>query len=241
MSKRKSKVFAVVPAAGSGSRMNSSTNKQFLQLGNIPIIIRTLLAFEKSPFIDGIYAIAAKQETGRLLELCKKHKISKISAVVPGGLTRQDSVRYALDRISEDICAKDLSDIYVLIHDGARPFVTEDIIRRCIGKAREKSACAAGVPFKDTVKAVGDDNRIVKTLPRENCIAIQTPQAFLFPLIYDLHIMAASEGEIFTDDTALCEFYGKEAYIVEGSFSNIKITTPEDLLYGQVILNGLES
>ncbi len=254
----KSKFYAVIPAAGSGSRMKSDKNKQFLELSGIPVIIRTLLVFQNSPLISGIVISARDSEKDELKDLCEKYKITKLIGIVAGGDTRQKSVRNSLSFLAEKItfgdpddaenlpgdisspsnssCESSLTNSFVLIHDGARPFVTDDIIARCTDCVVDKKACGAGVLVKDTIKQAGNENVIEKTLDRSSLWAIQTPQAFALDDILALHNKAGLENADFTDDTALYEYYGHKAFMVEGSYNNIKITTPEDLLLGEIIL-----
>jgi len=262
-----SKFYAIIPAAGSGSRMKSDKNKQFLELSGIPVIIRTLLVFQNSPLISGIVVSARETEKAELYALCEKYNVTKLTGIVTGGDTRQKSVKNSLLFLAEKItsglisnkslsgdnschsnsycensscenssCDCSLSDTFVLIHDGARPFVTEDIIVRCADCVIAKKACGAGVLVKDTIKQTGNENIIERTLDRSNLWAIQTPQTFALDDILALHNKADSDNVNFTDDTALYEYYGHKAFMVEGSYSNIKITTPEDLLLGEIIL-----
>lgn len=279
-------ICAIIPAAGQGSRMKSSVNKQFIDLCGVPVIIRTLLAFEESPMIDSIVAVTRDSEREELRLLCVKYKITKLLGIAYGGDTRQDSVRNALEFMSnvqsrkkhvfnesvneiysnytqnnlnnhDSIASQesknkrlntskssdkvlipfDPESCYVLIHDGARPFVSKDIIKRSLEAVSKYKACGVGVPVKDTIKKVTSDMKILETLPRENLWAIQTPQSFHFPLISKLHQKAFDDRLQFTDDTSLAEHYGESTYMVQGDYQNIKITTPEDLLYGEMILN----
>ncbi len=238
------RIYGVIPAAGQGSRMGvGKANKQFLELQGIPVLIRTLLAFEQSPRIDGIAVVANPSDRVCIQALCEQYRITKLIGIAAGGETRQDSVRNALEFLSDYLGGKNLpgSDKkdYVLIHDGARPFVSNAIIERCIDGAIRYHACGAGVPVKDTIKQVRPDGTIFHTPPREELWAIQTPQAFLLSLIEPLHRKAFREGLSFTDDTAIAEHYGEKVHMVTGGYQNIKITTPEDLLYGEVLLRNL--
>ena len=239
--------YAVIPAAGSGSRMKSGKNKQFLELAGIPVIARTLTVFENSPLISKIVVSARDSEKDELIKICKEFNITKLSGVVSGGETRQMSVRNSLLFLAEkitsrsfdnfdSICDNMLSNSYVFIHDGARPFVSNETIVACADCVVSKKACGAGVLVKDTIKQTTSENEIAKTLDRSNLWAIQTPQAFSLDNILALHNKAYEEKKDFTDDTALCEYYGQKAFMVEGSYNNIKITTPEDLLLGEIIL-----
>ncbi|MHB1484757.1 MAG: 2-C-methyl-D-erythritol 4-phosphate cytidylyltransferase [Saccharofermentanales bacterium] len=243
----KKHIFAIIPAAGQGSRMGARTNKQFLELLGIPVIIRTLLAFEKSAAIDGILVVTNLHEQETLESLCRKYSITKLIGVTFGGETRQDSVRNALRFLISYTGSRkpviSVDDCRVLIHDGARPFVSEEVIRRCVEGVEKHDACGAGVKVKDTIKiADPESGLIIKTLPREQLWAIQTPQAFSLPLIERLHIKAFSEKLSFTDDLSIAEHYGENVYIIDGDYRNIKITTPDDLEIGEFLIknNGLK-
>lgn len=230
----KRRVFAIIPAAGRGDRMGADRNKQFLELGGVPILARTLQIFEKSHLIDDIVIVTNASEKQIIQNLCKEYNITKCTGIATGGVTRQDSVRNALSLLSGSMPG---NDGLVLIHDGARPFVSEEVIKRCIDGLKYHHACGAGVRVKDTIKQVREDGRIMNTPPRKELWAIQTPQAFLFSLIEKLHNRAFADSLSFTDDCAVAEYYGISVYMVEGEYQNIKITTQEDLLYGEVLLN----
>ena len=237
-------VYAIIPAAGQGSRMGMpGQNKQFLELGGMPVLARTLLAFEHSPYIDGIVVVSGPSETGQILSMCTKYHIGKLLGIAEGGATRQDSVRHALEFLGAFLSSiqspRDHAGDYVLIHDGARPFISDEVILRCIRAVKIYHACGAGVMVKDTIKQVAKDGRILRTPPREGLWAIQTPQAFLLSMIGPLHQRAFEENLSFTDDTAIAEHYGETVHMVPGDYQNIKITTPEDLLYGEVLLKSI--
>ncbi len=238
--KKREWIYAVIPAAGQGVRMGAdSPCKQFLELQGIPILIRTLLVFEKFPAIDGIVVAIGPAETELLKALCEKYRITKLIGIAPGGKTRQESVRGALGFLSGHLPPKKIpvTSTLVLIHDGARPFVTEEIIKNSIEGVKKYRACGAGVPVKDTIKQVHLDGRIIHTPSREALWAIQTPQAFDFTLIERLHEKAFLERRAFTDDCAIAEFFGQEVRIVMGDYRNIKITTPEDMICGEALIN----
>jgi 2-C-methyl-D-erythritol 4-phosphate cytidylyltransferase len=244
-------VFALVPAAGIGTRMNTPVSKQFIELGGIPVIIRTLLAFERSELIDGIVVSARICEQKQIQRLANEYHISKLLGIARGGTTRQDSVRNGLNHLIKLLKA-DQSDSmppcpknsYVLIHDGARPFVTAKIIEDSICCVKRHKACGVGVPTKDTIKRVdegnGSERVILETLRRDSLWVIQTPQSFSLPLIRNLHRKAFQDGLVCTDDTSLAEHYDRKCLMIEGDYRNIKITTPEDILFGELILKQLE-
>lgn len=225
-----SKVTAIVLAAGSGSRMNSSTKKQFMELKGKPVIWYSLFAFEKSS-IDQIILVTGEEDVEYCREkIIKQYGFDKVSDVVSGGSERYDSVYNGL-KVSE-------GDI-VLIHDGARPLINEEIISRCIDCAKKTGACVAGMPVKDTVKIVGDDNIIESTPDRKNIWITQTPQAFNGKMIKEAYEnMKQSESANITDDAMVVEnFTDNKVCFVEGSYENIKITTPEDISVAEVFLD----
>lgn len=244
-------VFAIIPAAGCGSRMNTTINKQFIELCGIPVIIRTLLAFEHSNLIDGIIVSARASDQTELLRLCESYKISKLLGVAKGGITRQDSVRNSLNYLAKlpktNLNHSDSynpAHTYVLIHDGARPFVTPQIIEDSVCMVKRYKSCGIGIPVKDTIKRIKTQSEsehiILETLPRDTLWAIQTPQSFSFQLIRHLHRMAFKDGLTFTDDTAIAEHYNRKTIIIPGDYRNIKITTPEDILYGEFFLKNFQ-
>lgn len=223
---------AIIVAAGKGTRMNSKINKQFLELKGKPVLYYTLKVFEDNEFIDSIILVLSKNE----IEYCKKnvldkYKIKKVIKVVQGGPTRQNSVVNGL------LAAKG-SDI-VLIHDGARPFVNDEMIEKGIKYAETYEACACGVNPKDTIKVRGRDNFAIDTLKREELFSVQTPQCFKYDLILNTHQKALKDKFQATDDTSIVEMYNHKVYLYEGSYSNIKITTPDDLIIGEKILENI--
>lgn len=238
----KEKITAIVLAAGQGKRMNSKIQKQYMLLNNYPILYYSLLCFEKS-FVDDIVLVVGKGEE----EYCKenfidKYGFKKVRAIVEGGKERYHSVARGIGAITWD-CD------YCMIHDGARPFVTEDILSRAIETAIETKACVVGMPVKDTVKIV-DDNKDVESTPvRAKVWQVQTPQTFEYNLIkksYQKLIKEEEEllskGISITDDAMVVEYFTKtKVRLVEGNYENIKITTPDDLNIGEQILSKREN
>ncbi|MBX4258470.1 2-C-methyl-D-erythritol 4-phosphate cytidylyltransferase [Clostridium estertheticum] len=213
---------AIILAAGKGKRMGKSINKQYLNIKGYPILYYTLEAFSKSNFIDEIIVVAAEAEVDYCNEqIIKKYKFSKVKSVVSGGKERQYSVLNGLKAVTN--CE------IVLIHDGARPFVNEDIIRNAIIYANLYGAAACGVQPKDTIKIKDSSGFSIKTLKREVLFCVQTPQAFRYNLILECHEKVNREGIKVTDDTIVVEQYGNKVYLYDGSYDNIKVTTPEDL------------
>lgn len=226
------KSIALIPAAGMGKRMGASINKQYLQLNGMPIVARTISAFEHSPLIDAIYLVIPAEE----IPYCREYVVeacgfSKVAAIIPGGRERQNSVMNGLMAMRGAV----LDDDVVLIHDGVRPLVTERIIRESIETARNHDGALVAVPAKDTIKTVAD-GIVTGTPDRATLWQAQTPQAFRFNVIYAAHQAAETDRFTGTDDASLVERSGGQVHIVRGDYCNIKITTPEDLLLAEAFL-----
>lgn len=221
-------VSAIVLAGGRGKRMGNAQSKQYIQVNGKPILYYTLKQFIKNNFIDKVILVVPEDEK----DYCKSQVLDKykltVDKIVAGGKERQDSVYNALNELEN-------SDI-VLIHDGARPFVSQRIIKDAIKYAKIYKAAAPGVMPKDTIKIKNEDNFSVDTLKRSSLVAIQTPQAFDFNLIYKCHKEIKNKGIMVTDDTSAVELFGSKVYIYEGDYTNIKITTPEDLILADYFL-----
>lgn len=220
----------LIPAAGMGRRMGASINKQYLQLAGRPILAHTLALFEHSPEIDRIVVISPPEE----IDYCRREVVTafgfrKIEAVIAGGVERQDSVRNGLRHLGDQ--AQDL----VLIHDGVRPFFPAGLVAEVIRVAAEVGGCVVGVPVKDTVKEVAD-GRILATPERARLWLAQTPQAFPCTVVRAAHEKALADGFRGTDDASLVERLGAPVAMLAGSYRNIKITTPEDLVLAQAFL-----
>ena len=224
------KVIAIVPAAGSGSRMGTAVKKQYLQLADKPVIMHTLAVLEQCPEIDGIVMVVAPGEVAFCQEMIDQgNTLSKIMAVVPGGSHRQTSVYNGL-------CALPQDTELVLIHDGARPLIRPREIAEVIRVAREIGAAALAVPLKDTIKVVDERGIVMATPRRETLWAVQTPQVFRFSLILQAHRRALDTGMLATDDCALIEALGSPVQLVAGSYENLKKTTPEDLVLAEAFI-----
>lgn len=226
---------AIVLAAGKGKRMKSDISKQFMELNGKPVLYYSLAAFEKSR-VDRIILVTGEAD----IEYCRKEIVEKygfrkVAGIVAGGKERYDSVW-------EGLQAAEGSD-YVLIHDGARAFIDQGTIERCMRDVLENRACVAAVPVKDTIKVVDRNLMGTKTPDRSTLWTIQTPQVFEQPLIYEAYRRLALEQETgmapsVTDDTMVAEYYmGVPSHMVMGSYYNIKVTTPEDLILGKAILD----
>ncbi|WP_394141285.1 2-C-methyl-D-erythritol 4-phosphate cytidylyltransferase [Cytobacillus oceanisediminis] len=217
----------ILPAAGQGKRMGAGKNKLLLVIGEIPVFIHTLRVFENDSECTGIYLAINPQDEEEMRVLLKEHNITKVIAMVPGGEERQHSVYNAVKAVA--------GEGIVLVHDAARPFISQDLLRPLVKMAEEKGAAVLAVPLKDTVKKA-DGNLITETLERSCLWAVQTPQAFRIPVLLEAHQKAEVERFLGTDDASLVERLGKEVVIVEGSYDNIKLTTPEDLYFAEAII-----
>lgn len=226
----KQKYAAIVLAAGSGKRMTSQVHKQYLIIQDRPVLYYSLKAFEDSAVDEIVLVVGKGEEEFCRKEIVDKYGISKVKAIVEGGKERYHSVFEGLKQTSD-------AD-YVLIHDGARPFVNQDIIRRCMQEVQKYQACVVGMPVKDTIKIADEEGYAKQTPDRKNVWMIQTPQTFSYALIYEAYEeMLKTEDTAITDDAMVLErIKGKKSKLIEGSYRNIKITTPEDLLIANVYL-----
>lgn len=224
------RITAIILAAGTGSRMNSNVHKQYMSLMEKPVLYYSLNAFEKSRVTDIVLVTGAGEEEYCRREIVERYDIQKVSAIVEGGKERYHSVY-------EGLKAAEGAD-YVLIHDGARPLVTEDIIARSIDAVRECRACVAGMPVKDTIKVVDEYGVAKETPDRSTLWLMQTPQSFSYTLISDAYKkLLALDNPVVTDDAMVLEkASGQKVRVIKGSYRNIKITTPEDLIAAEAYL-----
>ena len=223
----KKKVSAVIVSAGNSSRMGG-INKQFLEIGNMSVIARSISVFQNCSLINEIVVVTRENDIKAIKDIVEKHKFSKVSAVVKGGETRQLSVYNGVKATSLD------SD-YVAIHDGARPLVTEKVIKDTLSVAFDCGAATTGVKVKDTIKVVNENNEIIDTPDRSVMRAVQTPQIFAKDLYLNA-VKSVPDSKNFTDDCMLTEAYGKTVEFVDGDYENIKITTPEDVALAESYL-----
>lgn len=221
------KISAVIVAGGRGRRMGADMNKVFLRLGGMEIIARTLTAFERCPDIGEIIIVTGAADMERVRSIAGRYNIKKTAAIVEGGAERQNSVYNGLRAASGDFAA---------IHDGARCLITPEEISAVVHDATVFGAAALGVKVKDTLKSIDDAGNITGTPDRERTVQIQTPQVFPTDGIKALHERAAAEGVTVTDDCSVFEHYGRSVHVTQGSYDNIKLTTPEDVFVGEQIL-----
>lgn len=220
--------YAVIVAAGKGKRMKLPINKQFINIQGKPLLYYSINVFSENPLIDKIVLVCAEDEIEYCKqEIVKKYNFKKVVKIVSGGEERQNSVFNGL-KVLENC------DV-VLIHDGARPFVTSKMIKDGIEYSNMYGACACGVVPKDTIKIKSKEGFSFKTLERNELFIVQTPQCFDYDLIYDCYRKLLSNKVQVTDDTTVVEYFGNKVYLYEGSYDNIKITTPEDLIIAKNI------
>lgn len=228
-------ISVIIAAAGMSNRMGSKINKQFLAINNKPILAHSIEKFEKCKYIDEIIVVTKEEEVEYCRkEIVKKYGFKKVTNIIKGGKERQDSIYNGLLALNER------ADI-ILTHDGARPFVKVETIEEGIRGVVSHGACVIGVPVKDTIKVVDDDEEVHHTPKRSMLWAAQTPQCFWVDLLKDGYEMAASEGIVGTDDSSLVERIGHQIKMIMGSYDNIKITTPEDLVIAESLLKDKEN
>lgn len=222
------RVVAIVPGAGIGKRFGQGTNKPFELLGGKPLLLWVLETLESIDEIQEIIPVIRDESMGCAAELVEESRISKVRRIAPGGKERQDSVYSGL-KLVED------SDALVLIHDGVRPLIEPGDIRRALAALEDCDGVVVGVPVKDTVKEAAD-GLIMRTCDRSLLWAVQTPQVFRYGIVRSAYERAKDESFHATDDSALVEHYGGTVRIVQGSYTNIKVTTPEDLPLAELFL-----
>ena len=221
------KTAVIIPAAGKSTRMG--TQKQLMVLGKVPVLARTLAAFEGHADVDEIILATSKDVAEAIGAFGYKKGHEKIIAVTEGGSSRQESVYAALKCVSPGVDN-------ILIHDGARPLVGWQTISDVLAYVRRGLCAASGVISKDTVKIVGEDNIVKATPDRGSTWLVQTPQGFPYEVIKEAHKRARSDGFVGTDDATLVERIGVSVYMVEGDYQNIKLTTPDDFEIAEVLL-----
>ncbi|MDQ6422060.1 2-C-methyl-D-erythritol 4-phosphate cytidylyltransferase [Paenibacillus sp. LHD-117] len=218
----------VIVAAGRGARMGTKESKQYLRLADKPILVHTLELFQRMDLIREIALVVGSGDVNRCGDWVREYGLSKVAHVLEGGAERQHSVLCGLRALE--------SSEWVMVHDGVRPLVTEASVRACCEAALASGASVLAVPVKDTIKQVDDAGMIVATPDRRSLWAIQTPQAFRRELLLEAHERAREENFLGTDDAMVVERLGVPVTVAEGAYTNIKITTPEDLPYAEFLL-----
>ena len=228
------RTIAIILAGGTGKRMGTSINKQFLLLDNKPIIVHTLQVFDECRQIDGIYLVVNQKDLPVMQEeILETYKFNKIMKLVIGGRLRQDSVKNGLEAI-ENPCDN------VIIHDGARPFISPSFIEKGIFLMEMYDAIIPALPVKDTIKVVSKEGFVLKTLERDSLWHVQTPQTFKYDIIMKAYREGMTKKLYGYDDATFLENVGKKVKVIEGSPYNIKITTPEDLTIARGMLSQLK-
>ena len=217
------KVGAVIVAAGSGRRMDG-VDKVFAPLGGEPVLARVVAVFQGCRAVDRVVVVVSRGNIKRCKQLVADYGWSKVTDVCAGGKRRQDSVMAGLNRLGD--CD------WIVVHDGARPLVTAELIARGLEAAEETGAAAVAVPVTDTIKTAGDDRIVRETPPRQNLWAVQTPQVFRVNIITEAYQRANDDV---TDDASLVEPLGYRVKLYTGSYDNIKITTPDDLILAGIL------
>lgn len=231
---------AIVLSAGQGKRMGTSVQKQYIELQGKPIIYYTLSVFQKSEIIDDIILVVGKDQLKYVQEeIVRKYHFTKVKTVVEGGHERYASVWQGLKAREYDKYYENIQDGYVFIHDGARPFVDEEMLERAYDTVRKYKACVAGVPSKDTIKLINEEQFAVTTPEREYVWAVQTPQVFEKTLIFEAYARLMEEECVHVTDDAMVveQMMRPPVKLFEGSYENIKITTPEDLDIARIFLS----
>lgn len=218
---------AVIVAAGNAQRMGA--DKVMLELGCMPVLARTLLAFQNCDKIDEIIVVTRMEKVEEVASLCKKYGVTKAGKVIRGGKTRMES---ALAGVSEVRSNAKL----IAIHDGARPFVTDEVIRRTVDAAAAYMSAVPVIRSTDTLKTIDEDGLIIGSVDREHTVRVQTPQVFNANLIKGALTKAVSDGLTLTDDCSAIEIMGIKTHTVDGDEDNIKLTTPRDIQLGELIL-----
>lgn len=232
-----SRSAAIVLSAGVGSRMKSDIPKQYLMLGGRPVIYYCLKAFEESSVDNIVLVTGAGDEEYCRTQIVQKYGMTKVQHIVAGGKERCDSVYEGLCALKEDAID------YVLIHDGARPVITQNIIARSMETVQKEGACVTGMPVKDTIKVVDEANYAISTPDRRQLWQVQTPQSFSYKCIMKAYEVLQEKQRakepipVITDDAMLVELLTEtKVRLIQGSYENIKITTPEDLLTAKLFL-----
>lgn len=221
------KTTAIIATAGKGKRFGNE-KKNYIALSGKPVVARTIEAFNDCPLIDNIIVVVSAGDIEACqTEIVDKYNLQKVTKIIEGGQERQDSVKKGFDAIASD-------STIVLIHDGGRPLVTNKIIEDTVGEAEKSGAVITAVPVKDTIKEVAN-NKVIRTVPRDSLMSVQTPQGFKVEILKEAYEKSSNNRA--TDESMIVEEAGFTVCLVAGSYENIKITTPEDLLFAEEILN----
>lgn len=222
------KIQAIIPAAGAGTRLKAPGPKPLVAIKGKPLLIYALRALEECTFISSVIIVAPKENIEKFKGIIRDFGIKKVVCYVPGGKRRCDSVASGIKELDKDTK-------FVVIHDGARPFLTADLLKRCLSAAKEHKAVVAAVPIKPTVKRASKSLVVQETLKRDELWDVQTPQVFAKDIIVKAYKRLGKQTP--TDDAELVEHIGGKVKIVQGDYQNIKVTTKEDLVLAEFILS----
>ena len=222
-------VVAVIPSAGKGERMKANKPKQFLEIKGTPLLIHTLLKFEKHPQVDAVILSVSNEFINLTKKLVSSYNLKKVLKIVEGGKTRQESVFNGVKASPSE------TEIF-LIHDAVRPFISSDLIGKIIKTAKDFGTGIPAIPVRDTLNKVSKEE-IIENIDRTGLFCIQTPQGIRADILKDLLEKAQREKLVFSDESTLLLHYGYKAKIVEGSFLNFKITYPEDLFLAEKLID----
>lgn len=229
-SEGETRVAAVIPAAGRSRRMGLKTRKPFLFLKDLPVLIHTLRVFESCPLIHEVCLVVPKDmDKKHANTLIKQYGLRKVRKVLPGGKTRQDSVYEGLKTLGPDISM-------VVVHDAVRPFLTRGLLEHSVRACHGRDGVVVAIPLRDTPKYARPDGTVVSTMERDHAFLAQTPQVFPRKILMEAYDRAYTDGVTATDDSALVERMGYDVHLVDGTWDNIKITTPNDLPLAEFIL-----
>lgn len=225
------KTAVIIVAGGKGTRMGLNIKKQYIKLNHKEVLVHTIEKFNEMEEIDDIIVVVSEEDIAFVKkDLCEHYGLSKVSKVIAGGKERQDSVKNGLK------CIEDTYE-FVIVHDGARPLIKQETIHECLEKAKETGACIVAVPVKDTIKICNPQNgRVVDTPDRATLWAVQTPQIFKKNIIDRAYAYAEEKKILGTDDSMLVEAIKEPVYKVEGAYTNIKITTKEDIILAENLM-----
>ncbi|MDR0914271.1 MAG: 2-C-methyl-D-erythritol 4-phosphate cytidylyltransferase [Oscillospiraceae bacterium] len=222
-------VTAIIVCAGSSTRMGGTTSKQFIPLCGVPAVVYALKAFEAAQTISEVIVVCKAGDEGVFSSFVQEYSLKKVAAIVQGGQTRAESV-------NNGIAAASSKCTHFAIHDGARPLIKPDCINNAVECGIKTGAAAVGVKVKDTIKVIDENSTVVATPPRASLVAVQTPQVFEKQLYLNAVAAAASSQTEFTDDCAIAEAFGAKVTITQGDETNIKLTTPTDIVFAEAIL-----
>jgi 2-C-methyl-D-erythritol 4-phosphate cytidylyltransferase len=222
-------IFGIIVAGGKSERMGPNVDKAFLSLGGKPVLAYSLLAFEQCPLVDGVVLVVRKDRVDSARGLVQMFGFAKVQAVVAGGPMRQVSVMNGLAALGEEVRL-------IAVHDGGRPCVTPDLIGETIKAARKHGSGVAATKITDTIKEVDRGMVVSRTVDRTKLWAVQTPQTFRSDLLVEAYAQVTKKGLVVTDEASAVELSGQDVHLVPAPWSNIKITTPDDLALAATIL-----